>query len=100
MKLCGGHCYLFSVSQICTVLAQLTLPSTVEMMVPGYCDTLIFCTVLVLISESPDLKGKQILVWQLGEKLFSFPASIHLATASAAPTPCLAPVGTHKCRVG
>lgn len=93
-------CYLFSVSQICTVLSQLTLPSIVEMMVPGYCDILIFCTVLVLISESPDLKGKQILVWQLGEKLVSFPADMHLTTASVAPIPCLAPMNTHKHWVG
>lgn len=57
------------------MLSQLTLPSAVEMMAPRKCDILIFCSVLVLISESPDLKGKQILVCQLGEKLVSFPAS-------------------------
>lgn len=79
--------YLSSVSRTCTVLSHLTLLSTVEMMDPGHYHILfyfvLFCffSVLVLISDSPDLHGKQILIWQLRNM------AVHLTAASAAPKP-------------
>lgn len=73
---------------------------------PGYYDILfyfvLFCffSVLVLISESPDLKGKPILVWQLRKKLATFLAgrsSHHCLSSTQA---CPAQMDAHKYCVG